>query len=165
MARFTSNLAHPRSYHSGRRREQSLRSIGRQNASPLLSAKESVFQHLKAIWVVSQLTCPSIVSITGIINNGCMQIRFYLDPDTDLPHILDHGVREDEVEDVLKHSGEDRPGTEGSRIALGQTRAGRYLRVIYVPDPELESLFVVTAYELTGKALTAYRRRQRRKKR
>ena len=30
---------------------------------------------------------------------------------------------------------EDRPGREGSRVALGRTRAGRYLRVIYVPDP------------------------------
>ena len=30
---------------------------------------------------------------------------------------------------------------------------GRYLRVVYVPDPEPESVFVVTAYELTGKPL------------
>lgn len=29
---------------------------------------------------------------------------------------------------------EDRAGRGGSRIALGQTEAGRYLRVIYVPD-------------------------------
>jgi len=94
-----------------------------------------------------------------------MRIRFYLDPDSDSPHIYDHGIHEEEVGDVLKHPGEDRPGTEGSRIALGQTRAGRYLRVIYVPDPEPESVFVVTAYELTGKALIAYRRRQRRKRR
>ena len=94
-----------------------------------------------------------------------MEIRFYVDPDTELPHIYSHGVREDEVEDVLKRSGEDRPGTEGSRVALGQTRAGRYLRVIYVPDPEPDSVFVITAYELSGKSLTAYRRRRRRKRR
>jgi hypothetical protein len=31
---------------------------------------------------------------------------------------------------------EDRPGREGARVALGQTRAGRYLRVIYVPDSQ-----------------------------
>ena len=30
---------------------------------------------------------------------------------------------------------EDRAGRDGSRIALVQTEAGRYLRVIYVPDP------------------------------
>jgi len=92
-----------------------------------------------------------------------MEIRFYLDPDTELPHIYGHGVSEDEVEDVLGRPGEDRPGTEGSRVALGQTRHGRYLRVIYVPDPEPNSVFVITAYELTGKALTAYRRRRRRR--
>jgi hypothetical protein len=60
--------------------------------------------------------------------------------------------------------GEDRPSREGSRIAIGQTLEGRYLRVIYVPDPELDSLLVITAYELKGKPLVAYRRRRRRKK-
>ena len=94
-----------------------------------------------------------------------MEIRFYHDPDTRLPHIHEHGVREEEVEDVLRHPGEDRPGTEGSRVALGQTRGGRYLRVIYVPDPEPNSVFVITAYPLTEKALTAYRRRRRRRPR
>jgi len=92
-----------------------------------------------------------------------MNIRFYLDPTTGQPHILEHGVDEKEVQDVLETPGEDRPGRDGSRIAVGQTRAGRYLRVIYVPDPEPESVFVVTAYELKGKPLLAYRRRRRRR--
>ena len=92
-----------------------------------------------------------------------MDIRFYRDPATGEPHIYNHGVTEDEVEDVLRHPGEDRLGREGSRVAIGQTRTGRCLRVIYVPDPEPESIFVITAYELRGKPLTAYRRRQRRK--
>jgi len=30
-----------------------------------------------------------------------MKIRFYIDPETGLPHIYNHKVREDEVEDVL----------------------------------------------------------------
>lgn len=46
---------------------------------------------------------------------------------------------------------------------MGQTEAGRYLRVIYVPDPEPDSVFVITAYELKGKPLMAYRRRKRRR--
>ena len=92
-----------------------------------------------------------------------MDIRFYRDPATGEPHIYNHSVTEEEVEDVLRRPGEDRLGREGARIALGQTRVGRCLRVIYVPDPEPESLFVITAYELRGKPLTAYRRRQRRK--
>lgn len=92
-----------------------------------------------------------------------MKARFYIDPQTGAPHIYNHRVGEDEVEDVLRNPGEDRPGLDGSRVALGQTRSGRYLRVIYVPDPEPDSVFVITAYELQGKPLTAYRRRRRRK--
>jgi hypothetical protein len=92
-----------------------------------------------------------------------MNLRFYRDPETGEPHIYNHRVTEEEVEDVIRRPGEDRPGREGSRVAIGQTRAGRYLRVIYVPDPEPASLFVITAYELSGKPLAAYRRRRRQK--
>jgi len=93
-----------------------------------------------------------------------MNIRYYIDPVTQLPHINGHGVEEMEAEEVLANPGEDRPGREGSRVAIGKTSGGRYLRVIYVPDPAPNSVFVVTAYELTGKPLVAYRRRRRRKK-
>ena len=92
-----------------------------------------------------------------------MDIRFYLDPSTGQPHIHKHSVVEAEVEDVMQAPGEDRPGRDGSRIAIGQASSGRYLRVVYVPDPEPDSVFVVTAYELKGKALIAYRRRRRRR--
>jgi len=94
-----------------------------------------------------------------------MDIRFYLDPETGLPHIYNHGIYEDEVEDVLSSPSEDRPASDGARMALGQTAAGRYLRVIYVPDPKPDSIFVITAYELTGKPLAAYKKRRKRKKR
>lgn len=93
-----------------------------------------------------------------------MKIRFYIDPETDLPHIYRHNVDEQEVEQILSRPGEDRPGREGSRVAIGQTTFGRHLRVIYVPDPEPESVFAITAYELRGKALLAYRRRRRRRR-
>jgi hypothetical protein len=92
-----------------------------------------------------------------------VDVRYYLDPDTGQPHIYGHGVSEAEVESVLRHPGEDRPGREDSRHALGQTDAGRYLRVVYVPDPGSEGVFVITAYELRGKPLQAYRRRRRRR--
>jgi hypothetical protein len=88
-----------------------------------------------------------------------MNIRFYLDPGSGLPHIYDHDVTEVEVEQVLTNRGEDRPGSKDSRVAIGQTDAGRYLRVIYVRDPKPDSVFVVTAYELDGKPLKAYLRR------
>lgn len=92
-----------------------------------------------------------------------MNVRHYIDPATGEPHIYGHGVVEDEVEQVLSKPGEDRPGREGSRVAMGQTEAGRYLRVIYVPDLEPGSIFVITAYDLRGKGLTAYRRRRKKK--
>lgn len=38
---------------------------------------------------------------------------------------------------VYIHTGE--AGADNSRVALGQSGAGRYLRVIYVPDPDADS--------------------------
>jgi len=93
-----------------------------------------------------------------------MRLRFYIDPETGEPHIYRHRVSEAEVEQLLSNAGEDRPGREGSRVAVGRTLSGRLLRVIYVPDPQPDSHFVITAYELQGKAAMAYRRRRRRKR-
>lgn len=91
-----------------------------------------------------------------------MDVRYHLDSDTGLPHIYGHGVTEAEAEHVLRHSSEDRSGRDGCRHALGQTAAGRYLHVIYVPDEEGDGVFVITAYEIRGKPLKAFRRRTRR---
>jgi len=92
-------------------------------------------------------------------------IRLYLDRATGQPHIHNHDVSESEVEEILKNPGEDRPSRDGSRVAIGQTASGRYLRVIYLRDPQPDSVFVITAYALRGKPLLAYRRRQRKKHR
>jgi hypothetical protein len=53
-----------------------------------------------------------------------VNFRFYIDPATGLPHIYNHHVNEDEVEQALENRGEDRPGSKNSRIAIGQTEAG-----------------------------------------
>ena len=53
------------------------------------------------------------------------ECRFYVDPETEVPHIHKHGVDEEEVIDVFSSPGEDRPGREGSSVAIGKTRAGR----------------------------------------
>jgi uncharacterized DUF497 family protein len=53
-------------------------------------------------------------------------------------------------------------GGKKSRMALGQTAAGRYLKIIYAPRKTGKGIFVITAYELRGKELKAYRRRRRR---
>ena len=91
-----------------------------------------------------------------------MEIRFYNDADTDQPHIYNHGVSEQEAIEVLRRAGEDRPAEGRSRAALGQTVAGRYLKVIYVPDDDRAGLCVITAFDLRGNALKSYKRRRRR---
>ena len=88
-----------------------------------------------------------------------MDIRFYLDPDTGLPHIYGHGVTEADVERVLRRPGEDGPSSGSPRQAEG----GRHLRVIYVPDDVGDSMFVITAYPLAGREPKAYRKRKRRR--
>jgi hypothetical protein len=92
-----------------------------------------------------------------------MRVRYYIDPATELPHIYNHDVSEMEVEEVLRQPGEDRPGRDGSRVALGKTEDGRYLRVVFVVDPGPQSVFVITAFELEGKPLVAYKRRRKKK--
>ena len=42
-----------------------------------------------------------------------MNIRFYIDPETGLPHFYEHSVDEQDVEDVLTSAGEDRLGRQG----------------------------------------------------
>jgi hypothetical protein len=93
-----------------------------------------------------------------------MELRFFRDAETGQPHMYKHGVSEKEVAEVLERPWEDRAGAEGSRVALGQTRGGRYLRVIYVPDPMPESVFIITAYDLGPKAKRALLRRRRKKR-
>lgn len=93
-----------------------------------------------------------------------MRLRFLTDPTTDEPHIYRHGVTELEVEEVLLRPVEERPGMERATVCLGQTAAGRFLRVIYVPDPEPDSMFVITAFDPTPKALKALRRRMKKKR-
>ncbi len=93
-----------------------------------------------------------------------MNLRFYIDPETGLPHIYRHSVEKNEVEDVLNDPGEVRRGSDDSRIAHGQTGAGRYLKVIYAHSTQSDdTLFIITARELRGKPLAAYRRYLRRR--
>ena len=93
-----------------------------------------------------------------------MEVRYNVDPDTGQPHIYGHGVTEQEVEEVLRGRGEDTRAARDSRRKTGQTMAGRYLQIFYVPDKDPESVFVITAFEPRGQAKRAFRRRQRRKR-
>jgi len=91
-----------------------------------------------------------------------MRCRFYHDLLFGGPHIHHYDVVECEVLAILAHPGEDFPVLDGARMALGQIKPGeRYLKVIYVPDPEANGVFVITAFTIRGKMLKRCRSRQR----
>jgi hypothetical protein len=78
------------------------------------------------------------------------------------PRIWCNDVVERDVQAVLTHAGEDFPGFDDVRVKLGQIRRGeRYLRVIYVPEPQDGCVFVLAAWRLRGAELQACRTRQR----
>ncbi len=54
-----------------------------------------------------------------------MEARFYVDPETGLAHIYNHGVTEAEVLQVLRNPGPVYRGDRNSRMKSGQTEAGR----------------------------------------
>jgi hypothetical protein len=93
-----------------------------------------------------------------------MILRFHRDVETGLPHILGHGVTEAEVEELMRNRGYEFPGYEDSTVKMGQTNSGRYLKVIFSKDRIGDGIFIITAYEIHGKAKRAYRKRQRRKR-
>jgi hypothetical protein len=93
-----------------------------------------------------------------------VRVRFYIDPETGEPHIWRHHVSCEEAIEILARPIETRASQGTSRVANGRTAAGRYLRVIYVPDPEPFSVFVVTGWQLEGQSLKGMRRRMKRKR-
>ena len=71
-------------------------------------------------------------------------------------------MTEDEVDEAFQNIFEDRLGRESSRIAVAKTEAGRILKVIYSPESK-EEVFVISARELIGTELTAFRRRMKKR--
>lgn len=46
-----------------------------------------------------------------------VKVRFFIDPESGDPHLVNHDVSEQEVRSVLSRALEDRLGREGSRVA------------------------------------------------
>jgi len=63
-----------------------------------------------------------------------VEIRFYNDPLTAVPHIYEHGISESEVSEVLLGIGEDLPAKRNSRMKIGRNRSRP-------PEPELADPF------------------------
>jgi len=91
-----------------------------------------------------------------------MNLRFYCDESGE-PHIWGHNVSEAEVAEALYRPLYSRRGRGTSVIAIGQTRAGRYLKIIYSPDDDGDGIFVITAFDMPPKQIRALRRRRRRR--
>jgi hypothetical protein len=92
-----------------------------------------------------------------------MNLRFHRDASGE-PHIWAHNVTEREVFDVLLDPLEAITGRFPSIIAIGLTRAGRYLKVIYSPDDTGDGIFVITAFELPPKQVRALKKRLSRRR-
>ncbi|HNV72278.1 MAG TPA: hypothetical protein PKO06_21400 [Candidatus Ozemobacteraceae bacterium] len=54
-----------------------------------------------------------------------MRYRFYINPETNQPHVLDHSVFEQEVIEAFENGFEDRHAVNKARSRIGQTYAGR----------------------------------------
>lgn len=92
-----------------------------------------------------------------------MRLRFYIDPETGEPHIHNHHVEEWEVWDICDEPLESRPGGDGTTVLLGQTRNGRFIRVICRRDEHRDSTLIITAYEPGPQAIRGLRRRRKKK--
>jgi len=89
------------------------------------------------------------------------QVRFFIDPHTGNPHLWKHNVTEDEALEVMANADGDRRSRNGTRVIVGQTDAGRYLRVFYFVDGE--SVVVMTAFDLPPKQLRAFKKLRKKK--
>ena len=92
-----------------------------------------------------------------------MNLRFNLDSFGD-PHIWNHNVSETEVAEAMADPLESVKGRGTSVIAIGQTRSGRYIKVIYSPDDVGDGIFIVTAFDVPPKQIRALMRRKRRRR-
>ena len=92
-----------------------------------------------------------------------MRIRFHTDLSGD-PHIYNHNVRESEVEEALLRRIETIKGRDESFTAIGLTRSGRTLKIVYAEARDGDGIFVITAYDLPEKQRRALSRRQRRRR-
>ncbi len=72
-------------------------------------------------------------------------------------HIARHGVRPDEVEEVLLGPCFVRRSYSGRYVALGQSLGGRYLMVVFEQE-RIQGVRVVTARAMDAKERNIYRR-------
>ncbi|QDV62184.1 hypothetical protein [Crateriforma conspicua] len=70
------------------------------------------------------------------------------DPEGNVVHVAEHGVTQEEVEDVLANpTDRDTSHSSGYPVAFGDTRTGRHLIVVY-EQIDAETVYPITAYDV-----------------
>ncbi len=93
-----------------------------------------------------------------------MRLEFYVDPETEAPHIFRHDVREEEVAEVLVGDGVRWQVGDGKVVVVGKTGDGRFLQVVLVESDEpSEPILVITAYPPKKEMIAEFRRRMRKR--
>jgi uncharacterized DUF497 family protein len=70
------------------------------------------------------------------------------DPDGNVQHCDEHGVSQEEVEEILQNAtDEDTSHSSGRPVVFGDTSAGRHLMVVY-EQIDADTVYPVTAYEV-----------------
>jgi uncharacterized DUF497 family protein len=70
------------------------------------------------------------------------------DPDGNVQHCAEHGVTQDEVEEILQNATDtDVSRSSGRPVAFGDTSTGRHLMVVY-EEIDADTVYPVTAYEV-----------------
>jgi hypothetical protein len=91
-----------------------------------------------------------------------VNIEYWDNPKTGLPHILDHSVEPAEVAEVFSGKPLLRPGRDGTTVALGPTVAGRFLKIVF-RKREDGVIFVITGYAASANSVKLYRRYYKKK--
>jgi uncharacterized DUF497 family protein len=73
------------------------------------------------------------------------------DPDGNVQHCSEHGVKKEEVEEVFQNATDaDISHSSGRPVIFGDTAAGRHLMVVY-EEIDADTVYPITAYDVPMK--------------
>ncbi len=82
-----------------------------------------------------------------------LRFNFYVNPETEQPHILDHEVYPEEIIEFFEETDIlERKRKDGSFVGYGILKSGRILTVVYRKSV-IDEIFIITVYDLEDKEL------------
>ena len=80
-----------------------------------------------------------------------------------LSHIAEHGIDSRDAEYVVLNARRPYPSYEGDGrwLVRGQDRNGRYIQVVYIDPPNVDTFYVIHARSLNDREKRNLRRRRR----